>query len=328
MKHLFLIFSFLIAFNCSAQTDSLITVTDNLYMITGLGGNVSFLVTPKGVLLVDAGTVRESGKIISRHIKSVTNLPVKYLVFTQYHLDHTFGACGLDDKPLIISHVNLLKNLERYDEKWLDRNYKAMDHQIMLLKKNLDSLTLINDPSVAVARENYENGLKEVDDFKKSYFIRPDITFNDEFTIYLGSDTIQLTYPKNTHTDCSILVEFTNKKVLAAGDILFNEFFPFIDSWANSNTYNWISTANKIQQENYISIIPGHGKLANSQVVQKQAQYFIDLRSEVKAAMQKGATLEQMQSDIKLPAYSSYGFPDLLKGGIKAIYDELIKENS
>jgi glyoxylase-like metal-dependent hydrolase (beta-lactamase superfamily II) len=115
---------------------------------------------------------------------------------------------------------------------------------------------------------------------------------------------------------------------LAAGDILFNGFFPFIDAWANSDTKNWITTTNQLHQKNYDFFIPGHGNLAHSDVMKKQAQFFIDLRSEIKTAIAKGLSLEQMQSEIKMSEYSSYGFPDLLKGGIKAVYDELIKENS
>lgn len=328
MKRLVFLLLIVLAFKCNAQSDSLFKVTDGLYMITGLGGNVSFLVTDEGVLLVDSGTSRQSGKVISRLIKSVTSLPIKYLILTQYHLDHTFGACGLEDKPLVISHVNLTKNLERYNKQWFENNYNAMHEQIQKLKIKVDSLTLSNHPELASAKREYNEGLNEVDDFKKSFFIRPDITFNDKFIIYFGSDTIQLSYPQSTHTDCSILVEFTNKKVLAMGDILFNEFYPFIDSWANSDTKNWINIAKNIHQKNYSYLIPGHGNITNMEAINKQAQFLLDLRSEVKTALQKGFTLEQMQSNIKLPAYSSYGFPDLLKVGIKAVYEELLKEKS
>lgn len=325
MKRLVLFLLIVLAFKCNAQSDSLVKVKDDLYMITGLGGNVSFLVTDDGVLLVDSGTSRKSGKDISRLIKSVTTLPIKYLILTQYHLDHTFGACGLEDKPLVISHVNLLKNLERYNKQWFDNNYNAMDKQIQTLKIKVDSLTYSNHPDLANAKHNYNEGLNEFDDFKKSFFVRPDITFNDKFNIYFGSDTIKLSYPQSTHTDCSILVEFTNKNVLATGDIFFNEFFPFIDSWANSNTMNWINTAKNIHQNNYEFLIPGHGDITNLDAINKQAQYLLDLRTEVKTGMEKGFTLEQMQSSIKLPAYSLYGFPDLLKVGIKAVYEELLR---
>ena len=104
-----LLISFISLIGLSHQKDSIIHVTENLYMISGDGGNVSFLVTEDGVLVVDSGLPKLDGKNIEELIASVTDEKIKYLIFTHYHYDHTFGAVGLSDDIVIISHDNFIK---------------------------------------------------------------------------------------------------------------------------------------------------------------------------------------------------------------------------
>jgi cyclase len=76
----------------AAEEVKAVPVAGGLYLMEGLnGGNVSFLVTNEGVLVVDSGTSPDEGKLVMAEIAKKTDKAVKYLVLTHYHGDHTFG---------------------------------------------------------------------------------------------------------------------------------------------------------------------------------------------------------------------------------------------
>ena len=308
----------------SQNADSLIKVSNKLYMITGLGGNVTFLETNEGVIVVDAGSVKNDGRIVEKYIKTVTNKPIKYLIFTHYHFDHTNGACGLSDNPIMIGHKNCKKNQQK-SAQWVLNNYqkKNIEIKIDFLKKEIDSLKRTKNNEYVELEKEYKNQLKELEYVNETTIEFPNITFNNSMNIFLGNDTVKLIYPNNTHTDCSILVEFPNQNALITGDILFNDFMPYIDFNANCDTKNWIDKLKLYANKNYKFVIPGHGNLGNTNDLIEQVNYLTDLRKEVKTLLDKNKTFDEIKEQVKMTKYSNYGFKGMLKVGIQAVYKEL-----
>ncbi len=325
---LFFVLTFLMLSSFCQQGDSLINVTGRLYMIAGLGGNVSFLVTDEGVLVVDAGTVKKDGEIIANHIKSVTDKPVRYIILTHYHYDHIFGVCGFRDSPVIIGHKNIINNLNNSGQWFLNRHRENLKSRVNDLREKMDSLKMINDQGYKEADEQYKSNLEKLKYAEETFIVYPDITFESEMTIYSGSDTVVLTHPGNTHTDCNILVSFINQNTLSTGDFFFNHSMPYIDFDANCDTENWIKQINKYAGMNYQYIIPGHGKLANSEDLRDQGRYISDLRNEIKSLVDKQKTLEEIQTLVKMTDYSHYEYQRMLPLEIEAIYRELTERKN
>lgn len=108
---------FLIAWMAWTQNDSkappaltLNKVKDNLYEIEGDGGNVAVYVTSEGVILVDDKYDQDFDNIMAK-VKSVTNLPVKYVLSTHYHSDHSGGNAKFLPTAEIISTQNARTNI-------------------------------------------------------------------------------------------------------------------------------------------------------------------------------------------------------------------------
>lgn len=91
-------------------------VKPNLYMVVGAGGNSTFRVTPAGVILVDGKLPGDANyNALMALIKGVTDQPVKYLIVTHHHADHTGNNQKfLDAGVQIVAHENLNKNLVTY----------------------------------------------------------------------------------------------------------------------------------------------------------------------------------------------------------------------
>jgi len=99
------------------QPQAIQQIKPNLYMVTGAGGNSTFRVTPDGVILVDGKLPSEENyKALMALIKGVTDKPVKYLIVTHHHADHTGNNQRFIDAGVqIIATENLKKNLVTYE---------------------------------------------------------------------------------------------------------------------------------------------------------------------------------------------------------------------
>ncbi len=96
-------------------------VTDDLYMMTGVGGNVGVLVTGNGVVVVDTMTFARQGDAIRARIREITDKPVSMVINTHYHMDHTHGNPAFPPGTKVIATGNTLKHLrERDADYWRD----------------------------------------------------------------------------------------------------------------------------------------------------------------------------------------------------------------
>lgn len=321
MKKVFLIFSFFLVYQCIARTpDSLIKVTDNFYLIKGLGSNVCFYETKDGVVVVDAGMFFQAGTIVKSRIESITRKPIKFIIFTHYHFDHIYGANKLAENSIVIGHEKICENLQQYDSAW-QRNYKeSLIVSANQLKNLSDSLKQLSNPEFAKRHQEYLFTMTEIDKFDSISIVYPNLTFSDNMSLCIGNDTINLYYPGYTHTNCSIIVEFKRPHILVTGDFFFNKSMPYIPR--GCSTSNLIDQLNYFGQKRYSFVIPAHGEIAKTSALLEEANYLIDLKRKIKQQIDEKKTLEQIQNLISMPEYSHFELQHLLKSEIEAIYRE------
>ncbi len=96
----------------AAQTDlTLQPLRDGLHVLMGAGGNITILNTKDGLLTVDAGLPETAASVLGR-VKSVAGVPVKVLINTHWHSDHTGGNPAFGGEGAqIVAHVNTLKRV-------------------------------------------------------------------------------------------------------------------------------------------------------------------------------------------------------------------------
>jgi len=111
MRKILIIISAILLFQIIGISSSIpellkpIKIAENLYAIENPhGGNIAFLVTDEGIILVDAGTSPNNGRQIISAIQSVSEIPIKYLIYTHLHSDHIYGASAFPSDVKIIAH--------------------------------------------------------------------------------------------------------------------------------------------------------------------------------------------------------------------------------
>jgi glyoxylase-like metal-dependent hydrolase (beta-lactamase superfamily II) len=298
----------------------------DLHVITGLGGNVAFLVTEEGVLVVDSGTFPRHGKLILEQVRKKTDKPVRYLVLTHYHGDHVNGVPPFRDKCAVLAHRGLAENLERFQA---DNLKKAIEERYPAFIQGLDEQIQDSEPGPERGKlqEQRRRVMADLQEMKAIQPFGPDLTYRTELTLRLGGQTVRLWHPGPAHTGGDTIVHFVEKKAVHMGDMLFHRLHPFIDFDAGCDTLNWIAALKKVAAWDIEVVIPGHGEVTGKKGLDWKVEYLTQLRKEVGQALKSGKTLEQAQESVKMPAYKAIGFERILPRGVAAVYRELKGES-
>jgi glyoxylase-like metal-dependent hydrolase (beta-lactamase superfamily II) len=200
-------------------------VTEQIYLLTGQGGNLGVFVGTDGTFLIDDQYAPLTERIVAA-IKTVGGDTPKFLLNTHYHGDHTGGNENLGKEgTLIFSHDNVRESL-RADSFIQEFEMK----------------------SVALSKA----GL-------------PIVTFSKDISFHLNNDTVHAIHAPHAHTDGDSFIYFKNANVIHAGDIFFNGFYPFIDVNHGGSLKGVINAVDLLlsMADDSTKIIPGHGPLAD-----------------------------------------------------------------
>lgn len=310
-----------------AQEDlKLIDFGTNLYAIeNNQGGNIAFLVTRKGVIVVDAGSTPNNGKQIIELIRSVTKKPIKYLILTHLHGDHINGISAFQKNVQIIAHEDLAKNNREFNQQQLD-NYieNIFPNYIENLKSQIDTFKNKNSSEYSELIELYNQNIDYFEDVKTIKFREPDITFTDFYKLKIANERIIIEHPGPGHTFNNLVVKFSYHNVIHTGDLIFNNSFPYAIEEHGVDIYNWTKILDDLYKENIYTVIPGHGNIGEKDIIQKQSDYFKTLANRVNALKQEGKSLDEIKEIIKPEDFTLQGNENQLPINIEVIYNQMI----
>ncbi|HKA46432.1 MAG TPA: MBL fold metallo-hydrolase [Burkholderiales bacterium] len=242
--------------NFDAVTIKSTKVAEGVYMLEGEGGNIGVSVGDDGVFLIDDQFAPLTQKIVDA-VKAITDKPVRFLINTHYHGDHTGGNENLGKAGVvIIAHDNVYKRL-------------AAGGVIKLLKQN-------NPPAPRAAL--------------------PIVTFNDTATMHYNGDEVTAHKIPPAHTDGDVFVQFKKANVVHAGDVFAAYRYPFIDVESGGSVKGIIRAMDillKMLDDN-TKVIPGHGPLSTRKDVLEYRKMMTTVGGRVEKLVAAGKTLEQV----------------------------------
>jgi cyclase len=289
---------------CQNEEVKLQKVTENLYVISspiGLKLNVAFLVTEEGVLCIDAKYFPYQGEQIVAKILQVTDKPIRYLIYTHYHGDHTQGAQAFPSSTLIIAHNNTLKNMKEDGLARIEKDKTIyFPQQLKALEEKVKKLQQENSPESEKAEEELQLKRLQIKDYERLKLRYPALTFEDKAAIYLGGQKIELLYLGKAHTDGDILVYFPQEKVIHMGDVLYwpgkeermlnkenilkavaqmqaAEVESLIADWES-----WVKILETAAQMDVEKVLHGHGDITDKTALTTQANHLKNLLSNIK----------------------------------------------
>ncbi|MGE3151313.1 MAG: MBL fold metallo-hydrolase [Nitrospiraceae bacterium] len=146
----------------------------------------------------------------------------------------------------------------------------------------------------------------------------PDLTFTDRMSIDLGGKRIELIYTGKNHSDNSLVVLLPQHKLLFAVDFIPIETVAY-RALPDGYPDDWIESLKQVEQLDFETLVPGHGKVGRKEHVRQFRNYMEDLRAAVQDQVQKGASLEETKKAVRLPKYEQWGryaewFPENVEG--------------
>jgi len=262
-------------------------VAGNVYLLEGAGGNIAASVGDDGIVIVDDQFAPLADKIRAA-LKGITTKPLRFIINTHYHFDHTGGNLPFHDAT-IIAHDNVRKRLAQNN-------------------------VLGNGGSMKM--EQPANPPEAL----------PVITFQHDVTLHVNGEDIRALHAPSGHTDGDSIVFFPKSYVLHTGDDFVRYGFPFIDIGGGGSSKGMIAALEgaMAQLPADVKVIPGHGALSTLTDVRDFVKMLKDTRAAVEKEVKAGKTLQQMQQAKVLAPWQKYSGPfvstDLF---IETLYNEL-----
>lgn len=306
------------------QSFKLEKLTDNTYVLYGRGGNIGFVVTNDGVLMVDDQFQDIAQGIIER-IKSVTDKPIRFVVNTHYHGDHTGGNPVFINFSLIIAHHNVRVNMKQLNV-LMPKIYESFKRGVERQLQQVAGKDPKREGELKTQIANLEREIEEARRINVQEVAAPNLTYQRELRLYLGGEEVHVMHFARGHTNGDSVVYFPQQKVVHMGDLFVSKMHPFIDVAGGGNTREWIETLDAVLKsiDPAAKVIPGHGQVSTVSELRRFRQYFVDVREAVAKAIKAGKSKEQAMAEIKLPQYDDYaaGFRTLAST-IEVVYDEM-----
>ncbi|MGC2732518.1 MAG: MBL fold metallo-hydrolase [Candidatus Acidiferrales bacterium] len=234
-------------------------LADNITMFDGPGGAVTVLNGPDGKFVVDT-FVAPAWPRLKEAIDGLGNAPVKYVINTHWHFDHTdnnphFHAAG----ATVLAHENTKKDM-------------SGPHDLPVLYRG---------PGGALAGLHFDPSPAEA---------LPQQSFSGSYQLQANGEILELQHVAPAHTDSDIYVHFQNANVISMGDLFFNGMYPYIDPGTGGTISGMIAAADVILAlaDDDTKIVAGHGPLGNKADLTKSRDMLITSRDRIQKLKSAG----------------------------------------
>ena len=269
-------------------------LADDIYAYVGKlnDANAMVVVTSQGVVVIDTGNNQPETRNIQKHIQSITQQPVRYVVITQNHGDHIGGTPLFSPPASVILHERVAKDWSAWKS-----------YQVNTWRKRFPERT---------------EALKDFHPMDAA------VTFSDRMTLRLGGKTIELIYVDDTYNPGDIAVWLPKDGVMHAGFVGYKERHPDIrPDYSHGTTWGMLK-----QLEAFIAlkpkvVIPGHGPVMGGGDLQVMVDYLLLARQRVRDMMEKGMALEAIRKQFHMNEYKGWDREVHLPVTAAAIYREL-----
>jgi cyclase len=266
-------------------------IKEGIYVYVGnnFNSNCGIVVTQEGVVLIDSGHNPTDSLRILDAVKKISPLPIRFLIDTEPHPDHTTGHFVFSPPATVIAHEGATESMINREKETPGR---------------IEKLAAVA-PEMRKALEGYQ-------------FVPPQIEYRGKMTLNLGERTFELLYLKGVHSEADTAVWLPKERVLfsASGIVVdqFNILRPFV-------TIPDILAASKIMKAlNPEIVVPGHGTPGTVKIFDDTEKYYALLVERVAKMVGEGKSLDEIKREVKMPEYDHWATKERFPTNVEAAY--------
>ncbi len=229
---------------------------ERVYILIGQGGNIGLSVGGDGAFVIDDQFAPLTPRILEE-IAKLSDAPVRFVINTHWHGDHTGGNENLGKAgAIIVAHANVRRRMS--------------ERQFMEVFER----TVEPSPEAAL----------------------PVVTFERSLTFHWNDETIEVVHVPPAHTDGDSFVHFRNANAIHAGDLFFNGTYPFIDTGTGGHLAGMIQAVDRVlgRCDEKTRIIPGHGPLASRADLERYRRMLATTRDRIEPMVRAGRSRDEV----------------------------------
>lgn len=280
--------------------------------------NSGIVALERSLLLFDTHFTPEAGSSLLAAARKVDSKPVRYVVNSHAHQDHTHGNQALDD-PLVIASYAARRNILESDIPSLDRTRSVAQRQLQKLRQEAAKES---DPEAARryeeqirAREKYLEALSRLK------IVPPLAAAEGSLTIREGAREVRILSLGWGHSEGDIVLLIPDRRIAFMGDLFFNNAIPNVQ---DASILSWMKALERALTLEADAFVPGHGPVGSKQDLARFLEYFKELEALVRPQVERGIPEEEAVKNASLPTkYSSYLFQNFFPSNIQKMYAEI-----
>jgi cyclase len=249
-----------------------------------VNSTVGIVLTTEGVVLIDTGQTLVDSRQVQEAVKKLTPLPVRFVINTEVHPDHTSGNFVFAPPAVVINHAGAVDAMRKAD------NPKRFANA---------------PPEIKAAAEGYR-------------LVPPQIEYRDKMTLRVGERTFELLGLNNAHSEADTAVWLPQERVLFAASVAIpnslNNIRPFV------TIPDMLAATRMLRSLNPEVVVPGHGSPGTTKIFDDSERYYTLLVERMAAMVKAGKTLEQIRQEFKMPEYADWAYQDRMPTNIDAAY--------
>ena len=257
-----------------------------VYAQSPADSNATIILTSEGVVLIDSGHRPSDSVALASALKKLTTQPVRYLINTEPHADHTTGHWMFSPPALIVAHAGATE----------------------AMKEGL------NPERVRKIIAEYPD-LKEMKNFRA---ITPHIEFRDRMTLQMGDRAFEMRFLKSVHSEADTAIWMPKERIVfAAASVGVKRFSNLRPSVKITDTLAAIKMMRTLNPE---IVVPGHGAPGTVKILEDMEKYYTLLVERVGAMVKQGKSLDEIKKDVRMPEADDWQGKDRFPNNVEAAY--------
>ena len=277
------------------------------------GANLVVIVNKDDVLIVDTGTSPAAARAFVADIKLLTDKPVRTVVNTHWHYDHTDGNSIFGPEVKIIAHEYVRHAIETFDilhnEPFKSSTRNAPQAMIDRFKKEVAEA---KDPAQKAAAQkklaDTEAATRDfVRDIKEIKPTPPNVTYTDKLVLHRGSREIDMLFLGRGHTGGDTVVYLPKERIVATGDLMESR----IAFMGSAFFDEWLKTLDALKRLDFAVDLPGHGApFTDKKLITAFQSYLTDVLAQTAKLRAQGVSADDAAKRVDLTAHAK-DFPDI-----------------
>jgi cyclase len=260
-----------------------------VYVGNNFNSNTGIILTQDGVVLIDSGHAPTDSRAVAEAVKKLTPMPVRFLIDTEPHPDHTTGHFVFSPSATIIAAAGAGESMRGRERENPDRIQKLA----------------ATSPAMKTALEGYK-------------FIPPHVEYQQKMTLNVGERTFELTYLKGVHSEADSAIWLPKERILFSASAFVTDQ---INIFRPNVTIPDILAAGRFMKGlNPEHVVPGHGQPGTVKIFDDGEKYYALLVERVGAMMKEGKSLDQMKKDVRMPEYANWATQERFPTNVDAAY--------